>query len=476
MDKRMQNQQRAFLRSVTVVSLMAAAILVSVIAGLWLGRDNLYVRQAEGQARQGDHAQAVLTAEKIGDEALRLQCRENIAAIFYENRDFSLAEELYGSLDQEENALKCAYAQADSLYHSGDYGAALDAFAALGGYADSRERQKQAIYALADQDYAAGDYSAAVMGYLSIQDYGDSREKALEAAFALTGDREVARTMVESGGQTPESLEKTLAIARRRACVPGAAIAAGAYHTVLLRPDGTVEAWGDNRFGQCDVASWEGIVQIALGAWHTVGLKADGTVVAVGKNDWGQCDTAGLSGIVKIAAGDGDTLALSRTGQVTVLGSHSFEAIARAVEVTDIFAGSYGAAAVTASGTVIPSHPSFALKPQGQILSLSLGTGYLLTQYLDGSVTCTTELGDRWTDMVCCDAGARGILGVTLEGRVKARFFRQGDALDLSGLSGIVQCAMGAEHCAFLTEEGQLIVLGDNSFGQCDGNGRKVDF
>ncbi len=129
-----------------------------------------------------------------------------------------------------------------------------------------------------------------------------------------------------------------------------------------------------------------------------------------------------------------------------------------------------------ASGTVIPSHPSFALKPQGQILSLSLGTGYLLTQYLDGSVTCTTELGDRWTDMVCCDAGARGILGVTLEGRVKARFFRQGDALDLSGLSGIVQCAMGAEHCAFLTEEGQLIVLGDNSFGQCDGNGRKVDF
>jgi len=32
------------------------------------------------------------------------------------------------------------------------------------------------------------------------------------------------------------------------------------------------------------------IIQIAAGYYHTVGLKSDGTVVAVGKNDYGQCN------------------------------------------------------------------------------------------------------------------------------------------------------------------------------------------
>ena len=61
-------------------------------------------------------------------------------------------------------------------------------------------------------------------------------------------------------------------------------IAAGQYHTVGLKSDGTVVAVGDNYDGQCDVGSqsWTDIVQVAAGDFHTVGLKADGTVVAVG--------------------------------------------------------------------------------------------------------------------------------------------------------------------------------------------------
>ena len=34
--------------------------------------------------------------------------------------------------------------------------------------------------------------------------------------------------------------------------------------------------------GQLDVGSWTNIVQVAAGGYHTVGLKSDGTVVAVG--------------------------------------------------------------------------------------------------------------------------------------------------------------------------------------------------
>ena len=42
-------------------------------------------------------------------------------------------------------------------------------------------------------------------------------------------------------------------------------VAAGNYHTVGLKSDGTVMAVGDNRFGQLDVDSWTDIMQVAAG-------------------------------------------------------------------------------------------------------------------------------------------------------------------------------------------------------------------
>jgi hypothetical protein len=59
-------------------------------------------------------------------------------------------------------------------------------------------------------------------------------------------------------------------------------VAAGYYHTVGLKSDGTVVAVGDNTHGQCDVGGWTDIIQIGAGIYHTVGLKSDGTVVAAG--------------------------------------------------------------------------------------------------------------------------------------------------------------------------------------------------
>ena len=42
-------------------------------------------------------------------------------------------------------------------------------------------------------------------------------------------------------------------------------------------------AWGDNDYGQCNVpAGLSGVVAVAAGAYHSLALKADGTVVAWG--------------------------------------------------------------------------------------------------------------------------------------------------------------------------------------------------
>ena len=74
-------------------------------------------------------------------------------------------------------------------------------------------------------------------------------------------------------------------------------IAGGDNHTVALKEDGTVWAWGDNRNGQLgeeittacrttpvQVHDLTGVTAIAAGVWHTVALKEDGTVWAWGHN------------------------------------------------------------------------------------------------------------------------------------------------------------------------------------------------
>lgn len=69
-----------------------------------------------------------------------------------------------------------------------------------------------------------------------------------------------------------------------------AAISVGLHHSVGLKGDGTVVAFGENSCGQCDVWSWRDIIAVSAGFGYTLGLKADGTVVAVGDNQRGQCN------------------------------------------------------------------------------------------------------------------------------------------------------------------------------------------
>jgi alpha-tubulin suppressor-like RCC1 family protein len=68
------------------------------------------------------------------------------------------------------------------------------------------------------------------------------------------------------------------------------AIAAGGDHTVALKTDGSVVAWGWNYYGQTTVPleAQSGVMAIAAGELHTVALKTDGSVVAWGDNDYGQ--------------------------------------------------------------------------------------------------------------------------------------------------------------------------------------------
>lgn len=127
------------------------------------------------------------------------------------------------------------------------------------------------------------------------------------------------------------------------------AIAAGAYHSLALKKDGTVWAWGSNNAGQLgepastpqritpvQVAGLSGVVALAAGFQHSLALKRDGTVWAWGGNDSGQLGdgslsdrpapvrAAGLDGTVALAAGYRHSLALRSDGTVRTWGNNSF--------------------------------------------------------------------------------------------------------------------------------------------------------
>ena len=82
-------------------------------------------------------------------------------------------------------------------------------------------------------------------------------------------------------------------------------------------------AWGWDDYGQTDVpAGLSGVTAIAAGQYHSLALKSDGTVVAWGDNTYGQTTVpAGLSGVTAIAAGGYHSLALVLTAsQLAVYG------------------------------------------------------------------------------------------------------------------------------------------------------------
>jgi alpha-tubulin suppressor-like RCC1 family protein len=117
-------------------------------------------------------------------------------------------------------------------------------------------------------------------------------------------------------------------------------------HSVALKSDGTVWAWGSNLYGGLGNASLvnttapvqaitlSNVVAISAGGWHTVALKSDSTVWTWGWNIDGQLGDGtttdrtiagkvnGLSGVVAIEAGTYHVLALKADGTVWAWGDN----------------------------------------------------------------------------------------------------------------------------------------------------------
>ena len=169
------------------------------------------------------------------------------------------------------------------------------------------------------------------------------------------------------------------------------AIAGGTQHSLAVKSDGTVWAYGYNNHGQLgngnttttnlpvQVTGLSGVMAIAGGAQHSLALKSDGTVWAWGNNSFGQLgdgstiqrtapvQVSGLNGVVAIASGDSHSLALKNDGTVWAWGynvygqlgigtseyaSHSTPIQVVGGDVTAITAGQRHSLALKSDGSV----------------------------------------------------------------------------------------------------------------------------
>ena len=98
-------------------------------------------------------------------------------------------------------------------------------------------------------------------------------------------------------------------------------IGAGGYFSVAVKADGSVVGWGSAPAG---LDSLTDVAAVAGGSSHLVALRKDGTVTAVGDNKYYQCSVpSGLSNVVAVAAGDWHSCALRSDGNVTTWGTAS---------------------------------------------------------------------------------------------------------------------------------------------------------
>jgi len=243
------------------------------------------------------------------------------------------------------------------------------------------------------------------------------------------------------------------------------AITAGASHTVALRDDGTVWAWGNNGSGQLGTATGfcstvfpdlpctatpvqvEGIsdvTAVAAGAFHTVALRTDGTVWTWGSNIFGTLgdgtttnrispeQVPGLTDVTAIAAGSAYTLALKKDGTVWAWGNNGLGQLGSA---TDFCNSDYD---------YLPCS-TIPLQVEGFSGATALAAGNSRTFALkaDGTV---------W-------AWGSGLLGDgTTGGSISP--------VQVTGLTDVTAIAAGSSHTLALREDGTVWAWGDGSDGQ----------
>jgi alpha-tubulin suppressor-like RCC1 family protein len=284
-------------------------------------------------------------------------------------------------------------------------------------------------------------------------------------------------------------------------------ISAGWNFALAVKSDGTVWAWGANDYGQLGTDNAAGslvpfrvkaigrnVIQVAAGNDHSVALKADGSVWAWGLNDRGQLGSgntaafftpvkvSGLNGrFTAIVAGYDFSLALRSDGTVWGWG--------------DDYQGQLGNGSNADTTSAVP-----VTGLTGRVAAISVGKGHSLALMTDGSVRAwgdngSDALGSETVDVyqntpirvegfkspvVAMWAGVDHSAVVTSEGTVwswgvafipSGKYMGTETPTPVSGLVGVRQVTAGWDFFVALESNGSVWAWGENLDTLGDGTG-----
>lgn len=311
----------------------------------------------------------------------------------------------------------------------------------------------------------------------------------------------------------------------------------GHDYTVALRDDGSIWTWGDNVFGQLgqghaegrihptptQVAGIDGVVSVAAGGSHSLALRCDGTVWAWGRNLFRQLGpevsystmtagysaahspvrVTGIDSAMAISAGYSHSLALTSDGMVWAWGNNWYGALGdggRSIErsrpavvpgldsVRTIAAGADHSLALTSGGSVWTwgrndlgqlgdgtctgrRSPVQTIGLDG-VLAIAAGQDHSLALRADGTVwswgcgSVTPRQVAGLDSATAIAAHGATSLAARRDGTVWSWTGSNGVPTHVGGLSGIVGVEAGYSHFIAVAHDGTLWVWGSNGYGQ----------
>jgi alpha-tubulin suppressor-like RCC1 family protein/beta-lactam-binding protein with PASTA domain len=258
------------------------------------------------------------------------------------------------------------------------------------------------------------------------------------------------------------------------------ALAAGEFHSLALRADGTIVGWGNNWSGVATPPSAPGFTAIAAGAFHSVALRADGSIAAWGSSGFsGQLTTPpDGNNFIAISAGASHSLALRTDGTIVGWGDN-WTGAATPPDGNDfaaIASGTFHCLALRADGTIVgwgANGYGEATPPDGNdFVAIAAGASHSVALKADGSIVAwgNNDYGQRnvpsGRGFAAIAAGWNHSLALLANGSIVGWGWNDFGQAAAPSEAGFTAIAAGWCHSLALRTDGSIVGWGSNSEGQ----------